>query len=264
MEAQVTKKVKRKLSFKGLIVILLSLYLLAMFAYVIYKMPVKSIVILGNSITSNKEIISTLNLDEKTAIWPFSQHNAIKKLKALDFISDAKIKKSLSGKLTIELNEERVLFYDATEEKYVLSNMEKVASTKKVNGIPTLINFVPSDKLKDFVTALKKQDDSIIKMISEIEYKPNISGEVTIDDERFLLKMNDENSVYINIVNLDKLSKYKEIIASLDDGKKGLLYLDSYLSGTIFEPYDKINKDKEEKEALEHEKEDVANGELSQ
>lgn len=253
------KKVKRKLSFKGLIVILLSLYLLVMLIFYLYKMPVKSVIIKGTTLTSDEEIYSALSLNDKTAIWPLSTKKAIKNLKKLDFISDAKIKKGITGKLTIEVTEEKVLFYDDPTGKYVLSNMEKVKANKKVNGIPTLINFVQSDILENFVNAFKKQDDSIIKMISEIEYKPNKHEDITIDNERFLLKMNDENSVYINIVNLDKLSKYKEIIASLGDGKKGLLYLDSYLSGTIFEPYDKINKDKEEKE-----KEEVPNGELSE
>ena len=47
-----------------------------------------------------------------------------------------------------------------------------------------------------------------------------------VDDTRFLLKMNDGNSVYINLAKLKSLKSYQKIYASLGD-KKGVLHLDS-------------------------------------
>ena len=67
-------------------------------------------------------------------------------------------------------------------------------------------------------------------MISEIEYDPDIVGTVTIDENRFLLRMNDGNKVYVNIYNMKKLNNYLDIYDALlknNSIKKGCLSLDS-------------------------------------
>ena len=48
----------------------------------------------------------------------------------------------------------------------------------------------------------------MIEMISEIEYSPSKSGEIIIDDTRFLLRMNDGNQVYINLININFYNLY--------------------------------------------------------
>ena len=65
--------------------------------------------------------------------------------------------------------------------------------------------------------------------MSEIEYKPN-----DVDQERFLIFMNDGNYVYINIKKFQNLNKYLDMLKSFDD-KKGILYLDS---GEYFVPFE--------------------------
>ena len=62
---------------------------------------------------------------------------------------------------------------------------------------------------------------SILLKISEIEYVPN-----NVDSERFALKMNDGNLVYITLNKIEKINKYNSIYSSLD-GKRGIIYLDS-------------------------------------
>ncbi len=237
--------VKRKLSIKGLIIVLLGAYLIIMGAFAIYKMPIKNIIIEGNILTKDKDILKATNLKVNDSLWQVNKGKIKKKIKTLDYISDVKITKSLLGKVKIVVTEEKVLFLNSNNNKYVLGNGEEIAGDSPIYGVPTLINYVASKTLKSFVKSLNKIDTAIINMISEIEYDPDIKDNITIDDGRFLLKMNDGNMVYINIVNLEKLNNYKEFIATLTDNSKGVMYLDSNFNGALFKTYDKIRAEKE-------------------
>ena len=70
--------------------------------------------------------------------------------------------------------------------------------------------------------------------------------------------MNDGNTVYINIVNLEKLNNYNKYVASLENNAKGVMYLDSNFDGALFKTYDKIKEEqakaKENAETTEEEK----------
>ena len=70
----------------------------------------------------------------------------------------------------------------------------------------------------------------IISLISEIEYSPDVKDDVTINDSRFILRMNDGNYVYIDLVNFENLEKYKLIYSSLEE--KGVLHLDGVYAGS--------------------------------
>ena len=100
------------------------------------------------------------------------------------------------------------------------------------------------------IKALKKIDTNILNMISEIEYSPDIKNEKVIDKNRFLLRMNDGNYVYINLANIDNLNKYEEIYTTLDENKKGILNLDSTSKGVVFQPFDLIKEKEETKDEL--------------
>ena len=53
-------------------------------------------------------------------------------------------------------------------------------------------------------------------MISEIEYSVEKYNDRVVDEERFLLRMIDGNTIYVNLVNIEKLNKYQEIYAWKD------------------------------------------------
>jgi len=57
--------------------------------------------------------------------------------------------------------------------------------------------------------------------ISQIEYVPN-----DVDAERYLLYMDDGNSVYITLTKITKLNKYSSIVGQME-GRNGIIYLDS-------------------------------------
>ena len=94
-----------------------------------------------------------------------------------------------------------------------------------------------NDKLEKVIDIkLSDIDENVLTLISEIEYSPWTSNNVLIDEERFLLRMNDTNIVYTNLLHIDKLNKYIEIYATLED-KKGIIYLDSSSDKISFSSY---------------------------
>ena len=127
----------------------------------------------------------------------------------------------------------------------ILEGGKELLDDNRYMGFPTFVNYVPEKIYKKFIKAFAKTNDDTIKMISEIEYNPDKYNDVVLDDERFLLRMNDGNQIYINIVNIDKLNKYQSIYSGLKE--KGILYLDSSNDNYIFETYAMI-KSKENNE----------------
>ena len=85
---------------------------------------------------------------------------------------------------------------------------------------------MPDKIYKKLIKSLQKVDTNVIALISEIEYSPSKSNDEIIDDTRFILRMNDSNTVYANLLNIKNLNHYKEIYSTLNN-EKGNLYLDS-------------------------------------
>ena len=227
---------KRKLNWKRVLILLLILYLIAMLLYTFFTMPIKNIYIKGTNLLTDNDIIEVANLKNYPTIFKTSKSKLKKEISSLELVEDVDIKKTITGKLTITITEARPLFFNRTTNKVVLSNNKEVESNNYL-GIPTLINRVPTDILSDFVEALSEIDPDIIKMINEIEYDPNISNDITIDEYRFLLRMNDSNHVYVNIINMERLNDYESVFATIGD-LRGTVYLDSYnADNIIFEAF---------------------------
>lgn len=102
----------------------------------------------------------------------------------------------------------------------------------------------------NLIKKLNNINIDILKKVSEIEYSPDIKNEKVIDKNRFLLRMNDGNYIYINLANMDNLNKYEEIYATLDEKQKGILNLDSTSKGVVFQPFDLIKEKEEKKDEL--------------
>lgn len=233
---------KRKLNWKRILILLLILYLIAMLLYTFFTMPIKNIYIKGTNLLTDNDIIEVANLKDYPAIFKISKSKLKKEISSLELVEDVDIKKTITGKLTITITEARPLFFNRTTNKVVLSNNKEVENNNYL-GIPTLINRVPTDILSDFITALSEIDHDIIKMINEIEYDPNISNDITIDEYRFLLRMNDSNHVYVNIINMERLNDYESVFATIGD-LRGTVYLDSYNADNII--FEEFGSDTEE------------------
>lgn len=225
------KEVKRKINKKGLIFLILILYIIGNVIYYVFTLPVKNVIVEGNKNLETAEIIEESGLDKSTSLFKTSVLKVQRNLKELDLVDKVEVKKSLNGKITIKITENKPLFINLLENKLVLSNKESINYTKTY-GVPTLINYVPSDIYDELIYGMNKIDPDIINKISELEYSPDKSGEIVFDDARFLLRMNDGNIVYINTPNITKLNNYNTIYAEV--GSKGILLLDSSSQNYIF------------------------------
>ena len=234
--AELKRVKKRKLNLKAVIILLLIIYLIAMLLYTIFTMPIKNIYIKGTNLLTDNEIIELAEIKDYPAIFSISKKKLEEKISTLELVESVEVKKTLTGKLTILVKETIPLFYNRNTNKLVLANHKEVDSLL-INGVPTLINYVPDTLYERLVDELKDIDSNVLKLISEIEYQPWQSNDVMIDETRFFLRMTDGNSVYVNLINLSKLNSYIEIYASLE-GKSGILYLDSSSDRISFSLYE--------------------------
>ena len=209
---------KRKIKLKGLIIVFAIILLGVLIFFGYRSLRVKNIYVTGNNLLKEYEIISLTNLRDYPYLYSVSTKKMETSIKSNPLVNSVKVKKTLSGKITITIDENRVLYQD-NDGKYVLSNKEKLFLENDLLGIPTLINeYEEEEKLIKKIIVVKPD---ILCKISEIEYKPN-----DLDKERFMFYMDDGNYVYITLSKINLINSYNEIYPTLE-GKKGILYLDS-------------------------------------
>ena len=231
------KVIKRKIRWKVLLKIFFLLFGVGLLFFYLMNVKTKHIVISGNSLVSDNEIIVATGFKNYPYLFRVSNKEIKRRLESIQLLSDVKVQKSLLGTLTIYVEETKPLFYNRNNDRLVLSDGKEVTSAI-LDGVPTLINYVPDTLYDRLVVELASIDKNVLTLISEIEYQPWQSNDVMIDDTRFFLRMTDGNSVYVNLINLQKLNTYIEIFASLED-KKGILYLDSSSDKISFSLYEK-------------------------
>ena len=220
-------KVKvRKIKFLNIILCLLILYIIYFIISTIINKKISNIYKTGNNIISDKEIISTTNLEDYPSFVLTSSSKIKKLLLKNDYIKEVEVTKKGFGKIIINIKEKKILFKEKDTNKLVLEDKTKVDNIYSIDEVPILINTVDSSEYDYFIKKISKVDSNILLKISEIEY-----AKVDVDKQRFLLYMNDGNYVYITLSKIENLNKYEEIYNSLE-GKKGIIYLDS---GNYFE-----------------------------
>ena len=213
------KKKKTKIKLKGLIIILI-IILLAVSVFFLYRsLRVKNIYVTGNKLLKEYEIIDMASLKDYPHLYEVNIKNIEKSIKSNPLVKSVKINKTLLGKITISIEENIVLYQDQNN-KYVLSNRERIDLEIPFLGVPTLIND-PDGLEEKLIDKMNVIDQDILSRISEIEYKPN-----DLDKERFMFYMSDGNYVYVTLSKMNLINSYNEIYPTLE-GKKGILYLDS-------------------------------------
>ena len=219
------KKNKKKKVFKLVIVLVL---IVCLIAYLL-NIKVKNIYVTGNKLLSDQEIIELSGLENYPRLFSKVSKVLENKIKISPYIKSVNIKKNLVGKVKIEIEEYDLLLKDEKDNTVYLSNYKNIPLEDFVVGVPSLVNYVEKDILKDFLEELNKIDKNILSKISEITYSPN-----EYDKDLFLFYMNDGNYVYITTTRLLNINKYNQVLENLD-GKKGILYLDSGNHFLVFE-----------------------------
>lgn len=263
------KKVKRRLRIKVVLKALLFLVILGALYFYIINLETKNIYITGTTNIKDVEIIEISNLQDYPKLYKLNLNKIEKQIKKLPLVKDVEVKRNPLGKLTINVEENDILFFYKYNQKFISSNKKELEENDNYLGYPTLINFTPDTSFNELVKGLAKIDNNIIKMINEIEYTPykNSEGQSIEDSSayknaRFTLYMNDSNTVIIDTVNIKRLQNYPKIYTSLNmDTTKGVLELDTINDKTedkeetiLFRSYESIAKQEAEKAAKEEEK----------
>ena len=226
------QKKKKKLRVKVLLKLILFVCLVAFSINYIKELKVKNIYITGNNNIKDVTIIETLGIKDYPKIMSLKPKKLEEKLKTLPLVDHVNIKRNIFGKLTIEIEETKLLFFYKYNNKYITANNKSIEDDISYVGVPSLVNFTPDTVFDDLVVGLNKIDYNIVKMIGEMEYTPYKSEEgQTIDNNLFTLYMNDGNIVKIDTVNIKNLNKYNTIYTSLEMNKvKRIVYLDTILN----------------------------------
>jgi len=240
-----SKTKKYKLNFKKLIILVLFVYLLGFGGFYIINRPIRNIIIEGNNNITEIEIIRAAQIEDYPSIFRLNTNTLKDRIKELELINDVQINRDRHFRLTINVDEAKVVFYNSTNNKLMLSNGYYIENNHQFIGIPTLINFAPEAILKEFAAKLGRVDLGVLSLISEIEYSPMIGIDgSTIDETRFILYMNDGNIVYTNVVRAINLNFYTRIFASLE-GQSGVIYLDS-ANNFIFRDFESLENNEED------------------
>lgn len=236
------KKVKvRKIKFGRILLLLIIISLIIFLVMQFIDKKIKNIYVINsnsNYLLKDQYILDISELSD----YPSSLKNPSSKIKnKLDnniFIKEAVVYKKGLYSVYIEIKENRTLFYNSSNSKYILEDGKEVSYDDFASMypklithlpiVPTLVNYTPEDIYNKLITKMGDIDDSVLSHISEIRYDPN-----NVDEERFLFTMSDGNYVYITPSRMNLINKYLDIVIEVD-GKKGILYLD-YGDHFVFE-----------------------------
>ena len=240
---KIKKVKKKKLNIKRTLVFFLILYIIIYACYYFLNKPIKHIIIHGNKLVSDVEVLRVCKLKDYPSIIKYSNKRIEKNIKSIKLINNAKVRKKWGYIIEINIEENKPLFYYNDINKIVLSNGDIVNSDNlNIIGIPIFLNEIKSDLLTEFVNNFKKLNENIIYEIESIEHYPEIIDETNvINNNRFKIIMNDGNTIIVNTKTVSVLNKYNDIYASINE-KKGIINLDSNkLNNLVFIPYDEVN-----------------------
>lgn len=214
---------KKKLRVFRLFLGLLILAFFALLIYLLLHTRIKNIIIKNNNYLNDDYIIELANIKDYPSFFLTRSGLIKEKLEKSPYIKKAIIKKKFYNVLEIDIEENTPLFSYEVDHTIVFENKKSIKEDEEVTlfRIPRLMNYVPDTKYDMLIKGLKKIDKDILGKVSEITYTPN-----EFDKDRFLLYMDDDNSVYLTLTKFRMLNYYNKVLTQLD-GRKGVLYLDS-------------------------------------
>lgn len=214
---------KTKVKFLNLLIVLLVFVGLFFGVKLLLNVKTKNIIINGTNYLNDDYVIELAGVKDYPKFVLLKSRDVCRKLNESKYISNCKIRKKWGFVLSIDLTENKPLFYDSNKEKYVLNNDEAADANDIAYAfrVPRLINYVPDKKYEKFISSMDKVDAGILSKISDIEYLPN-----DYDKDRFLLYMDDGNMVYLTLTKFKMINKYNDVLPQLGN-HKGILYLDS-------------------------------------
>lgn len=221
MGKKIVKKKKLKIFRLLLVIVILGGIVLTMELYL--NTRIKNITIKGTDYLKDDYILYLAKLEDYPSFYYTTKGKIKRKLEKSPYIKKANIKKGFYHTILIEIQENKPLFMKETNQKIILENQKEITYNDEISlfRIPRLMNEIPNSKYDSFKKNISKIDSSILGKISEVTYVPN-----EFDKDRFLLYMDDGNSVYLTLTKFKMINYYNNVLKQLE-GKKGILYLDS-------------------------------------
>lgn len=211
---------RKKLRVFRLLLLLFVIAIISFFVYLYVTTNTQNIIIKGNNYISDEEILQETDLKNYPSFILTMPSKIQKKLAKNEYIKSVKVRRKFYHTFEITIKEYDVLFKNDTLNKYVLDNKKEITSDLEFR-VPRLVNYTPDKKYSSLIENMKSVDKSILGKISEISYQPN-----EFDKDRFLLLMDDGNSVYLTLTKFEMINYYNEVLGQLE-GRRGILYLDS-------------------------------------
>ena len=213
---------KKKLRLLPFLIFIIAITIIVFTCLLILDTKVKNIIITGNEVLSDDEIIDLAGLTNYPSFYKTLNITMKNNITKETLIKSVNINRKFYHIIEIKVEEYKILYKREDNGKYVLENNKEITLSKRTPyTIPRLINEIPTNKLDIFIKYFKRIDLNLREKISEINYVRN-----EFDDDRFLLYMDDGNSVYMTITKFERLNYYNDVLPQLD-GRKGILYLDS-------------------------------------
>ena len=213
------KRIKKKLRIKRFLIFLLIIGIFGVIFYSIMDIPINNIIVKGNSLLTEQEVIEIAKFKDDSSFIKTSSFITKKRLIKSPIIKEAKVHKKLLNNIEIVIKEKKPLYLKESDNVVILEDKTEIENHNY--SVPILVGDIPPAKYNSFVRQMKKIETSVLKEVSEIYYKPT-----EIDEDRFLLAMNDGNYVYLTLTKFNYLNYYDDMLPEFN-GRKGVLYLDS-------------------------------------
>lgn len=214
---------KRKIKLLPCLIVLLVLGGLSFVVYFFLKFPILNLIVENTTYLNDDYILELAEVKDYPSFWLSSTSNMERKLENSPYISEAKVERKFFHILVFNIDENKPLFINNTNNTVVFSDKEEVSVSDRIDlfRIPRLINYVPDNKYQSFIKGMANIKKDILGKISDIEYQPN-----DYDKDRFLLYMDDGNMVYLTLTKFDMINYYNDVLSQLEN-RKGILYLDN-------------------------------------
>ena len=214
---------KRKIKLLPCLIVLLVLGGLSFVVYFFLKLPILNLIVENTTYLNDDYILELAEVKDYPSFWLSSTSNMERKLENSPYISEAKVERKFFHILVFNIDENKPLFINNTNNTVVFSDKEEVSVSDRIDlfRIPRLINYVTDNKYQSFIKGMANIKKDILGKISDIEYQPN-----DYDKDRFLLYMDDGNMVYLTLTKFDMINYYNDVLSQLEN-RKGILYLDN-------------------------------------
>lgn len=230
-----TLKEERKKKANRRLLFYLSIFFILISIIVYLQSPfshVKEIVINGNNILTEEQVIELSQLNQDVNIWTINQSDLKQRLEDIAVIKTATIVKKYPWTLKITINEHFLIGYLNDKDKYspILENGNVLMENEffTLGEAPVLNNFTDEQFLHRFVAELSEVPESIRNLISEVNWTPSEKNKYKIK-----LYMNDGFVVQATIRDFsNKMKNYPSIVSQLEENSKGIIHMNV---GSYFE-----------------------------